>query len=154
MNRFQWITAALAAVSISIGGGMAFAVLNRPPETQFLALAKGEYLGKRRDRICELSEADNAKILLKYQQGAIILRLDNNNARKYASLLQNGWDQVMTGFERASLPVPDRLYVVDRPGRSVVYPFFIVDGCVTRVLVEIPRPVHNAIMARMRGVDA
>jgi len=154
MNKFQWITAVLAAVSITIGGGMAFAVLNKPPQTQFMALAKGEYLGKKRDRICELSDAENMQIMARYSSGAHILRFDGADAKVYTDLLQNGWEQTVTGFRDKWLPIPDRVYIVVRVGRSVVFPFFIVDGCVTQILVEIPMEIHQGIMKQMRGADA
>ena len=154
MNKFQLITAGLAAGSIAIGGGMAFAILNKPPETQIMALAKGEYLGKKRDRICELSDADNVKIMMKYSAGAYIIRFDDNNARVYTDMLQNGFGNTITGFRDKQLPIPDRLYLVNRFGHSSIYPFFIVDGCVTKILVEIPREIHDAIMKQMRGADA
>jgi hypothetical protein len=154
MNKFQFITACIAAMSISIGGGVAFAILNKPPETQIMALAKGEYLGKKRDRICELSDADNVKIMMKYSAGAHIIRFDGNDARVYTDLLQNGFGNTLTGFRDIRLPVPDRVYIVVRFGRSSVFPFFVVDGCVTQILVEIPTDIHAGIMKQMRGADA
>ena len=154
MNKFQIITACIAAVSISIGGGLAYAVLSKPPETQILALAKGEYLGKRRDRICELSDADNVKIMMKYTDGAHVIRFDGTDARVYTDLLQNGFGTTTTGFRDIRLPVPDRIYIVVRFGRSSVFPFFVVDGCVTQILVEIPTDIHRGILKQMRGADA
>jgi hypothetical protein len=159
MNKLQLATLVLASFAIACGGAFAYLLLNKPAGTQIQALAKGDYLGKRKARHCELSDSENLEILLRRSPHAVVLRYDGSEAKQYVNYLRDGWirDDTRTrvyGFDKTMFPIADRVYIVERPGHSMVFPFFIVSGCVAQVSVQIPKAFHMAILKQLRGTDA
>lgn len=122
--------------------------------------AKQDYQhGKSHHRICELTEADNIEIINRRLPTAEIIRLDEEQAKLYTFFLQHGYridgqGRRLSGGYSVRFPDPDRLYIVDRIGHSSVYPFFIVDGCVTRQLFQVPRQLHRIIIKHMKAHPA
>ena len=122
--------------------------------------AKHDYeYGKSHHRICELTEADNIEIINRRLPEADIIRFDDKQAKLYTFFLQHGYridgqGRRLSGGYGVRFPDPDRLYIVDRIGRSSVYPFFIVDGCVARQLFQIPRALHRIIIKHMKAHPA
>lgn len=122
--------------------------------------AKQDYQhGKSHHRICELTEADNIEIINRRLPGAEIIRFDDRQAKLYMFFLQHGYridgqGRRLSGGYGFRFPDPDRLYIIDRTGHSSVYPFFIVDGCVARLLFQIPRRLHRVIIKHMKAHPA
>lgn len=135
-------------------------------ETVNRASKQDHEIGKSYHRVCELTEADNIEILNRRSPDAKIVRYEGGQAKLYRYILQTGnringsntkvqW--VLAGpFKKrhggysVQLPVPDRLYIVRQKGRSTVFPFFVTDGCVARLLFQFPYNLHLAILKEMR----
>jgi hypothetical protein len=126
--------------------------------------------GKSYQRICELSEADNIEIINRRSPDARIVRYEGKQARLYTYILQTGnrvdgntgklkwtiagpFTKRHTGYGYR-FPQPDRLYIVRQKGKSTVFPFFIVDGCVAQLLFQFPHNLHMAIAMHMRARPA
>lgn len=158
MDTIRAALAIMFAGLIAIAGVLFYGAMNVPPETQIKALAKGDYLGKGRDRICKLGERENMEMLFARSPNVEVLRYDGEQAKQYIYYLRDGWTNKnrlrVLGFTETKFPAADRLYIVDRPGHSVVYPFFIVEGCVAEISVQIPRLYHMAILEQLRGAGA
>ena len=118
--------------------------------------AKQSYqAGKSYHRVCALTEADNIEIVNRLSPNAEIIRYKRGQARLYTVLLKTGQTtggrnvRLHGGYD-VDFPVPDRLYIIIRAGRSTVFPFFIVDGCVAQIVFQFPRALHYAIVKQMK----
>lgn len=121
--------------------------------------AKQDTAGKTYNRICALTEADNIEIVNRLSPSARIVRYRGEQATTYIFLLRTG--QTVEGGSRKihggydiRFPRADTLYIIIQPGRTSVYPFFVVDGCVAHFVFHIPRGLHYAILKQMKAYPA
>ena len=121
--------------------------------------AKQDMQGNSRNRICALTEADNIEIVNRLSPHARIVRFKDEQAKLYLYLLKTGENiegtsrRIHGGYDN-EFPNAQTIYIVSRPGRTSVYPFFVVDGCVARFVFQIPRKLHAAILMQMRNKPA
>jgi hypothetical protein len=159
MNKHQITTLVVAAILIATIGTVVFAMLNRPAGAQFSAMAKGDYLGVRQERVCQLAEREAVSAIFHHNDNANVSYYDAHQARQYSHFLQNGWKSVQIrnyiyGIEGEQLPIADRLYIVEYPSQPYVWHIFVVDGCAVKTLTQTSKMFHTAILNQMRGVDA
>jgi len=121
--------------------------------------AKQDIGGKGYSRVCALTEADNIEIVNRLSPTAHIVRYSGEQATLYLFLLRTGQTteggsrQIHGGYD-VRFPAADRIYVISRVGESSVFPFFIVDGCVSRFVFQIPKALHFAIIKQMKAGEA
>lgn len=121
--------------------------------------AKQDIGGKGYSRVCALTEADNIEIVNRLSPSARISRFSDEQATTYIFLLRTG--QTVEGGSRkihggydVRFPVADRIYIISRPGETSVFPFFVVNGCVSRMAFQIPKALHFAILKQMKAGEA
>ena len=155
--RVFFIGALLAALGVCVLL-FVFALISPAAEAQIVNHdAKSDIpAGKSYHRICSLTEADNIEIINRRSPNADITRYDGSQAKLYTYLLQhghaiNGNNRRVSGGYSGRLPDGERLYIVDRTGRTAVYPFWVVDGCVAQVYYQIPRALHRVILKHMKA---
>ncbi len=152
---YLWAIVAASVICGLVALNIAFTSVAQA-ETVNRAAKQSYQAGKTYHRVCALTEADNIEIVNRLSPDAEIVRYKQGQARLYTILLQTGHttdgrNHRLHGGYDVKLPVPDTLYIILRAGLSTAFPFFVVDGCVSRTVFQFPRALHYAILRQMKA---